>query len=102
MIKTMKKTGSTYSTIDKHASVLLIKENTYELIHITCAKSSDSHLRFFPDQLYRLEIMTPSGKSETHNKNPRVGHLLENGSELLVTVKNDRIFCNIPNGWKKY
>ncbi len=29
MIKTMKKTGSTYSTIDKHASVLLIKENTF-------------------------------------------------------------------------
>lgn len=100
MIKTMKKTNSIYGTISKSGGVMLYN-SAHGMIHVFCSKASESNLRIFPNEKYRLDVDTNSGNSRTFGESPKVGHILPNGSELLVSVKNDRIFYNIPKGWKK-
>ena len=98
MIKTMKSiTG--YGNISKSMSIFLFKSGR-GIIQIFCTKLSSGHLKVFPDEAYWLDVHTPSGDSTTRNKSPKVGHILEDGEELIVSVKNDRIFYNIPKGWK--
>lgn len=98
MIKTMKSTTG-LAFISKSMTIFLFKSGR-GIIQIFCAKLSSEYLKSFPDQAYWLDVLTPSGDSTTRNKSPKVGHILEDGEELIISVKNDRIFYNIPKGWK--